>query len=156
MGRTEGPRHRGPSFLRCARRLRGTPLGLGPELGWGRIGLIVLVLAIAGPLSNKLLLQLEEGKNVPVALPVTKAVARALFERVAQDDGVDIMFLARPRAEKRVVIHIASHDELPPSYATELRKITREAMDDPDFVVTVVAVRGLWRSESDPPQKESP
>jgi uncharacterized hydrophobic protein (TIGR00271 family) len=123
---------------------------------WGRIGLVVLVLVIAGPLSNKLLLQLEEGKSVTLANPVTKAVASALFERVAQDEGVDIMFLARPRAEHRVMIHIASRDELPPSYATELRKITREAMDDPDLPVTVIAVRGLWRSESDSPQKESP
>jgi uncharacterized hydrophobic protein (TIGR00271 family) len=117
--------------------------------GWGRIGLIVLVLVIAGPLSDRLLVQLDEGKSVPLAHPVTSAVANALFERVAQDEGVEIMFLARPRAQHRVVIHIASREELPLSYANELREITRKEMDNPDLPVTVVAVRGLWRSDSD-------
>ena len=111
--------------------------------------LIVLVLVIAGPLSDRLLVQLDEGKSVPLAHPVTSAVANALFERVAQDEGVEIMFLARPRAQHRVVIHIASREELPLSYANELREITPKEMDNPDLPVTVVAVRGLWRSDSD-------
>ena len=118
---------------------------------WGRIGLVVLVLVIAGPLSNKFLLQLEEGKSVPLAHPVTKAVMHALFERVDRDEGVDLTFVARPRAEHRVIIHVASREELPSSYANELRKIVREKMDDPDLPVTVVAVRGWWRSDSDAP-----
>ena len=46
-----------------------------------------LVLVIAGPLGDRLLTQLEEGKNVPAALPVTKTVMTALFERVDQDKG---------------------------------------------------------------------
>jgi hypothetical protein len=70
---------------------------------------------------------------------------------VAQDEGVEIMFLGRPRALHAVMIHIASQIELPPSYADELRKIVREQMDDPELKVSVVAVRGLWRSDSDSP-----
>jgi len=54
------------------------------------------------------------------------------------------------------MIHIASRDELPPSYANELRKIVREEMDDPELSVSVVAVRGLWRSDTDSPQNGSP
>ena len=123
---------------------------------WGRLGLVALMLVIAGPLSNRLLHQLEEGKSVSLAHPVTKAVANSLFERVAKDEGVDITLLARPRAERRVIVHIASRDELSTSYATELRKIVREKMDDPYLPVTVIAVRGLWRSDNDPPQKISP
>ena len=73
----------------------------------------------------------------------------ALYERVAQDEGVEIMLLGRPRAQKRVMIHIASQIELPPSYADELRKIVHEKMDEPELAVSVVAVRGLWRSDSD-------
>ena len=49
------------------------------------------------------------------------------------------------------MIHIASQDELSPSYANELRKIVRDQMDDPELSVIVVAVRGLWRSNSDSP-----
>jgi len=86
---------------------------------------------------------------VPVANPVTWAVRTALYERVAQDEGVEIMLLGRPRAQKSVMIHIASQIDLPPSYADELRKIVREKMDDPELAVSVVAVRGLWRSDSD-------
>jgi hypothetical protein len=74
-----------------------------------------------------------------------------VFERVARDEGVEVMFLARPRAEHRVMIHLASQDALPPSYANELRKIVRDKMGDPELPVTVVAVRGFWRSESDSP-----
>jgi uncharacterized hydrophobic protein (TIGR00271 family) len=113
-----------------------------------RIGLIALLLALAGPLSATLISQLEAGKSVPVAHPVTRAVASALFERVAQDEGVEITLLARPRAEHRVIIHIASKEEIPPSYANELRKIVRHEMDDPEISVSVIALRGLWRSDS--------
>jgi hypothetical protein len=49
------------------------------------------------------------------------------------------------------MIHIASQIELPQAYANELRKIVREKMDEPDLHVSVVAVRGLWRSDSDSP-----
>ena len=121
-----------------------------------RLSLVALLVVLAGPLSTTLLSQLEEGKSVPATHPVTRAVHRAVFERVAQDEGVEVMFLARPRAEHRVMIHLASHDELPPSYANELRKIVRDKMDDPELPVTVVAVRGFWRSDSDSPPAGSP
>ena len=80
---------------------------------------------------------------------MTTAVLNAVFERVARDEGVELTFIARPRAEHRVLIHLAARDELPPSYANELRKIVRDKMNDPELSVTVVAVRGLWRSDSD-------
>jgi uncharacterized hydrophobic protein (TIGR00271 family) len=118
---------------------------------FGRLGLVVLLVMLAGPLSQTLIDQLQEGKIVPVANPVTWAVRTALYERVDQDEGVEIMFLGRLRAQKSVLIHIASQSELPPSYGNELRKIVREKMDDPELAVIVVAVRGLWRSDSDSP-----
>lgn len=122
----------------------------------GQLGLVGLMLVIAGPLSTALMAQLEEGKNVPVAYPVTRELARALYKQVAQDEGVEIMLMARPRGKDRVMIHIASRDELPPSYANRLRKIVRDAMDYPELPVSVVAVRGWWRSDSDSPQTGSP
>jgi uncharacterized hydrophobic protein (TIGR00271 family) len=121
-----------------------------------RLGLVVLLLALAGPLSTALVDQLEEGKNASLAYPVTRGVLNAVFERLAQDEGVELMFIARPRAEHRVMIHVASRDELPLSYANELRKIVRDAMDDPWLRVSVVAVRSLWRSDSDTPENDSP
>jgi uncharacterized hydrophobic protein (TIGR00271 family) len=116
-----------------------------------RLSLVALLLVIAGPLSQSLIDQLQEGKHVPLANPVTSAVRTALYERVAQDEGVEIMFLGRPRAVHSVMIHIASQVELPPSYADQLRRIVRDNMDDPELKVSVVAVRGLWRSDSDSP-----
>jgi uncharacterized hydrophobic protein (TIGR00271 family) len=113
----------------------------------GRWSLVVLLLVLAGPLSETLVAQIEQGKSVPLAHPVTRAVLNAVFERVAQDEGVDVTFIARPRAEHRVLIHVASQHELPLSYADELREIVREQMEDPDLPVTVVAVRGFWRSD---------
>ena len=70
----------------------------------GRWGLVALLVALTGPLSTTLVAQLEEGKRVPMGFPVTRAVKKAVFERVAQDEGVDIMLIARPRAEQRVAI----------------------------------------------------
>ena len=113
----------------------------------GRWSLVVLLLVLAGPLSETLVAQIEQGKSEPLAHPVTRAVLNAVFERVAQDEGVDVTFIARPRAEHRVLIHVASQHELPLSYADELREIVREQMEDPDLPVTVVAVRGFWRSD---------
>jgi uncharacterized hydrophobic protein (TIGR00271 family) len=117
----------------------------------GRLSLVVLLLVLAGPLSKILIDQLKEGKHVPLANPVTWAVRTALYERVAQDEGVEIMLLARPRARDSVMIYIASQKDLPPTYADELRKIVREKMDEPELAVSVVAVCGLWRSDSDSP-----
>ena len=91
-----------------------------------------------------------------LAYPVTRAVQRAVVEWVTQDEGVELMFIARPRAERRVMIHVAARDELPKSYANELRQIVRDVMDDPELVVSVVAVRGLWRSDSDSLKNGSP
>ena len=116
----------------------------------------VLLLALAGPLSETLIAQLEEAKNVPLAHPVTRAVLRAVFERVARDEGVDLMFIARPRAENRVMIQLASREELPPTYADELRQLVRDEMDEPELAVSVVAVRGWWRSDSDSGENASP
>jgi uncharacterized hydrophobic protein (TIGR00271 family) len=121
-----------------------------------RWGLVVLLLGLSGPLSASLVTQLEVGKNVQLAHPVTTVVHTAVYERVDRDEGVEIMLLGRPRGEPTVLIHIASRDELPPSYANELRKIVRDAMHDPELPVTVVAVRGLWRSDDDLPQPASP
>jgi uncharacterized hydrophobic protein (TIGR00271 family) len=122
----------------------------------GRWSLVALLVALVGPLSGILVAQLDEGKSVPLAHPVTKAVMRAVRERVAQDEGVELTFIARPRAEDRVMIHVASHDEPPLSYANELRKIVRDEMNDPELIVNVVAVRGFWRSDSDSPKNGSP
>ena len=83
---------------------------------------------------------------MPIAYPVTRAVAKAVLDRVRQDEGVDIVFLARSRATDSVVIHIASHEALRPSYVDEPREIVRDEMDDPGLAVTVIAVCGLWRS----------
>ena len=43
-------------------------------------------------------------------------------------------------------IHIASDENLDPSYADELRTIVHESMGDPDLKVVVIAVKGWWRS----------
>ncbi len=118
----------------------------------GRVALVLLLLVLAGPLSTALVSQLEAGKHVALAHPVTRAVSRALHERAARDKGVEIILLARPRGENTVLIHIASQDELPPSYANDLRKIVRDTMHDPEVSVIVDAVRGLWRSVSDSAQ----
>ena len=114
-----------------------------------RMALVAVLLVLFGPLTARLMSQIELGKSATVGYPVTRAVSRALHERVARDDGVEVTFLTRLRTGKRVLVHIASDRELPQSYATELRQIVREEMGDPEVSVIVVAFRGWWRSDTD-------
>jgi uncharacterized hydrophobic protein (TIGR00271 family) len=115
----------------------------------GRMSLVVVLLVLFGPLSATLVSQIGEGKSVAAAYPVTRAVARAVNEKVDRDPGVEVLFMARPRAQPGVTIHIASKHGLPESYADELRKIVREEMGNPKLPVHVFAVRGWWRSDAD-------
>ncbi|WP_197532357.1 DUF389 domain-containing protein [Symmachiella macrocystis] len=116
---------------------------------WGRWGLVGLMVIISGPLSFMLLGQFDEGRSQTAIYPVTRAVSRALHERVAQDSGVEITLLGRPSVHEGVLIHIASNQDLPPSYADELRAIVRVEMNDPEVPVIVIALQGLWLSDSD-------
>ncbi len=113
-----------------------------------QLSFIAMLVLLVGPLSEDLLKQIRAGKNVAAAHPVTQELHEALFERVAQDEGVEIMYLARPRAENRVLIHLASREELPEGYAAELEKVVHDTTGDDRTEVTVVAVRGLWRVDS--------
>jgi len=54
------------------------------------------------------------------------------------------------------MIQLASREELPPTYADELRQLVRDEMDEPELAVSVVAVRGWWRSDSDSGENASP
>ena len=116
---------------------------------WGRWGLVGLLVIISGPLCIMLVGQFDEGRSQTALYPVTRAVSRALHERVAQDRGVGLTLLGRPSVREGVLIHIAADHDLPPSYADELRMIVREQMNDPDVPVFVIALRGLWHSDSD-------
>jgi uncharacterized hydrophobic protein (TIGR00271 family) len=120
------------------------------------VGLVVLLIALSGPLSHALLEQLREGKNVAAARPVTQEMRDALFDHVAQDEGVEIMLLARPRAKNQVLIHLASTRELPVAYAEELRRVVHETTDESDIEVVVVAVRGMWRSDANVSESGGP
>lgn len=115
----------------------------------GKIGLIVIMLSLFAPMSMSLISKIEEGKNVTVAYPVTRAVAKAVKDRVNQDEGVEVMLMARSRSEHGVVIHLASRDDLPKSYATEIKKIVRQEMNDQDIPVHVMAVRSIWIDDMD-------
>lgn len=115
----------------------------------GRWGLVIILVVLAGPLSIMLLSQLEKGRSQTALFPVTRAVARALRERVDEQSGVDLTFLGRSSAEEAVIIHIAANHDLPRSYANELRTIVRTEMDEPALPVLVVCLRGQWLSESD-------
>lgn len=114
---------------------------------WSLWGLVIVLLALVGPLSERLVARLEQGKNVPLVYPVTHALRQAVLDHVALDEGVDVFLLGRPRAEQRVVIYMASETELPEAYADGLRKVVRDQTGDPELHVTVYALRGFWRSD---------
>ena len=114
---------------------------------WSSWGLVVVLLALVGPLSERLSVRLEEGKNVPLVYPVTQELRQAVLDHVARDEGVDVFLLGRPRAEARIVIYIASRTAIPEAYADDLRKIVRDQIGDPEIPVTVYALRGFWRSD---------
>lgn len=94
-------------------------------------------------MSKNLLANIQRGKNVALAYPVTRAVAKAVKERVYQDEDVEVLLMARRRVEPGVIIHLASKNNLPQSYATELKQIVRREMNDTDLPVYVIAVRSI-------------
>lgn len=109
-----------------------------------QIGLVLVLLGLFAPMSATLLSTINEGRNVALAYPVTRAVSRAVNERVNQDEGVEIILIARDRTEHAVIVHLASREDLPISYAAEIKQIVRNEMKDPDIPVHVVAVRSIW------------
>ena len=114
-----------------------------------RIVLVSILLFLFGPLVSSLISQIDMGKTATLGHPVTRALSRAIHERVARDNGVEVTFLARRRAAKGMLAHIASEHDLPESYATDIRKIVRDETGDPELPVTVIAFRGWWRSDTD-------
>ncbi len=113
----------------------------------GKIGLVLILLVLFAPMSKSLISTIQEGKNVTVAYPVTMVVSRAINDHVNQDEGIEVMYMARQRTEPGVIIHIASKNDLPRSYAEELKKIVRQKMNDPDIPVSVVAVKSILVDE---------
>ncbi|MCD4737093.1 MAG: TIGR00341 family protein [Bacteroidales bacterium] len=114
-----------------------------------KIGLVAVMLLLFGPMSKSLMSTIAEGKNVTASYPVTTAVARAVQDRVHQDEDVEVILMARSRSEHGVIIHIASKNDLPKSYAREIKQIVRQEMNDPDIPVQVVAVRSIWIDDMD-------
>jgi uncharacterized hydrophobic protein (TIGR00271 family) len=114
-----------------------------------KIGLVAIILLLFAPMSKSLMSTIIEGKNVTASYPVTTAVARAVKHRVHQDEDVEVILMARSRSERGVIIHIASRNDLPKSYATEIKQIVRQEMHDPDMPVQVVAVRSIWIDDMD-------
>ncbi len=116
---------------------------------FAKIGLVAVMLLLFGPMSKTLMSTIAEGKNVTASYPVTTAVARAVNERVHQDEDVEVILMARSRSEPGVIIHIASRNDLPKSYASEIKQIVRQEMHDPDIPIQVVAVRSIWIEDRD-------
>jgi hypothetical protein len=111
--------------------------------------LVGALVILAGPLSSRLLHQLDEGRPQNAVFPVTRAVSRALHEHVAQEPGVELTFMARSAVTEAIVIHIATDHQLSKSYANELRDVVRTTMDDPEMPVVIVAFDGQWRSDEE-------
>jgi uncharacterized hydrophobic protein (TIGR00271 family) len=116
---------------------------------FAKIGLVAVILILFAPMSKNLMSTIAEGKNVTASYPVTTAVSRAVKDRVHQDEDVEVILMARSRSEPGVIIHIASRNDLPRSYATEIKQIVRQEMNDPDIPVQVVAVRSIWIEDTD-------
>ncbi len=116
---------------------------------FAKIGLVAVILMLFAPMSKSLISTIAEGKNVTASYPVTTAVARAVKERVHQDEDVEVILMARSRSEPGVIIHIASRNDLPKSYASEIKEIVRHEMNDPDIPIQVIAVRSIWIDDMD-------
>ena len=101
----------------------------------------MLLLLLCLPLGWTLSKQLDEGRAMPIGYPVTRAVSRALHDRVSQDAGVRILLLARGSVVEGVAVYLATDHDLTKAYRDELRSIVREEMDDPDLMVRVIAVQ---------------
>ena len=112
-----------------------------------KVLLSVMLLLLAGPLSQRFLTQLERGRTQPGLLPVTRAVHRALTAHVDKDPDIDLTLLGRAGVSDSVVIYIAARRDVSQAYADELRSIVRAEMESPELVVYVVCLNGQWLSK---------
>lgn len=113
--------------------------------------LVVLLLVLAGPLSYALVNQLDKGRPQSAVYPVTRAVARAIQERVDQDEGIHVAFMGRSAVVNGVVIHLAAEHKVADSLGEELRTIVQNEMNDPEMAVYVICLSGQWLSTPDEP-----
>lgn len=120
-----------PPYRRRARRVIAVLVGL------------VLVLSI--PLSMTLAGQLDEGRAQPLGYPVTRALLRAVTERIDGEEGMELMFLGRSAKQDLVLIHVAADEDVDRSLGDELVSIVRREMDREDLPVKVIAVRRVWK-----------
>lgn len=111
---------------------------------WTLAGIALALVLLSVPLGARLGATLQEGKTQPLGFPVTRALAREIRARVAQEDGVELMLMARPSVEKGVVIYVAGSAGIRRALEQDLMRIVRESMDDPDLPVKVMAVRQGW------------
>jgi hypothetical protein len=115
------------------------------------IGLATAAILLAVPLALHLDTQIHRGKAQPMAFPVTREVATALLDRVAEDPGVHIILAGRPGRklesdqEEHVSIVLGSNRLLPHSYAQELTKIVRREMEDESVEVRVFCLQQGWK-----------
>ena len=91
---------------------------------------------------------------MPIAYPVTRAVAQRVLKRVAEERGIEVMLLGQGSVVEGVVIYLAAERDVDKSFRDELRALVREEMADPDLTVYVVVVQSAmdgWSSEEERP-----
>ena len=114
-----------------------------------QVALVVMLICLAGPLSQRYALQLNTGRDQTALFPVTRKVARALKEHIDKEEGVEIVLMGRSSVVEGVIIYISSNHLVPKDYADGLRSVVRETMDDPALPVYVICLKGQWISRNE-------
>jgi len=113
---------------------------------WVAVTLVTVLLVFSIPLGSSLSARITGGSVRPLGYPVKRTLARAIQGRVAQETGVELMFMARSSIANAVVIYVASQLDVSRRLANDLTRIVRAEMEDDELGVHVFAVRLAWKS----------
>jgi uncharacterized hydrophobic protein (TIGR00271 family) len=113
---------------------------------WVAVTLVTMLLVFSIPLGSSLSARITGGSVRPLGYPVKRTVARAIQGRVAQETGVELMFMARSSISNAVVIYVASQLDVSRQLANDLTRIVRDEMEADELDVHVFAVRLAWKS----------
>ena len=108
------------------------------------VGLVTALLVLAVPLGLKLQQTIEEGRPQSIAYPATRAVFRAVTDRIDEEPGMELVFLGRSAKTGMMHVVVGAGKDVDPDLRDELTSIIRREMSIDDLHVNVIALRLAW------------
>ncbi|MHC5023342.1 MAG: DUF389 domain-containing protein [Planctomycetota bacterium] len=143
-------------------RLMGVAGARGESLAplWVRrtqIALLLVIILLAAPLIQRMLMQARIGQKRPLLYPVSHELRSVVRERIEREPGVRLMLMARssPEPEEGVGIMIVTRDPVRPGFEAELTRIVRNTVGEATPVRIFALLDGHIRVQEETEEAEA-